>query len=220
MTQQQAAADYPVRLHVERATGERNKMTIGFRWILAIPHLILVGGPGFLGAGFVFGFGRDQWWSGWGSDGLLGVAAGACAFIAWFAILFTSKHPRGLFDLCNFYMRWRVKAVAYTALFRDEYPPFGDGEYPVSIEIPFPESERNKRSVGLRFFYAIPHLIIVAFLSLAWAVTGIIAWFALLFTGKYPEGLYNFGLGVMRWSVRVEAYMLLMTDVYPPFSLE
>lgn len=220
MTQQQAAADYPVKLHVERATGERNKTTIGFRWILAIPHLILVGGPGFVGAGFIFGIANDQWWTGWGGNGVLGAVAGVCAFISWFAILFTSKHPRGLFDLCNFYMRWRVKAVAYTALFRDEYPPFGDTEYPTSIEIPYPEGERNKLSVGLRIIYAIPHIIILAVLSLAWFVTGVIAWFALLFTGQYPEELYNFGMGVMRWSIRVEAYTLLMTDVYPPFSLE
>ena len=219
MTQQQAVADYPVKLHVERATGERNKVTIGFRWILAIPHLIIVGGPGLVAAGFGFGIGRGGF-SGAGTGGVLGAVAGICAVIAWFAILFTNKHPQGLFDLCNFYMRWRVKAVAYTALFRDEYPPFGDAEDPASIEIPYPDGERNKLSVGLRFFYGIPHLLILAFLSLAWGVTGIIAWFALLFTGKYPEGLYNFGLGVMRWSVRVEAYMLLMTDVYPPFSLE
>ncbi|MEP7214841.1 MAG: DUF4389 domain-containing protein [Anaerolineaceae bacterium] len=219
MTQQQAAADYPVKLHVERATGERNKLTIGFRLVLAIPHLIIVGGPGLVGLGFGFGLDRGGWGSG-GTGGVLGAVAGVCAVIAWFAILFTSKHPQGLFDLCNFYMRWRVKAVAYTALFRDEYPPFGDTAYPVTIEIPFPEGERDKLSVGLRIVYAIPHLIIVAFLSLAWAVTGIIAWFALLFTGKYPEGLYDFGLGVMRWSIRVEAYLLLMTDVYPPFSLE
>lgn len=220
MTQQQAAADYPVKLHVERATGERNKTTIGFRWILAIPHMILVGGPGLVGAGFVFGAFNDSNWSGFGGNGVLGAVAGVCAFISWFAILFTSKHPQGLFDLCNFYMRWRVRALAYTALFRDEYPPFGDTDYPASIEIPYPEGERNKLSVGLRIIYAIPHLIIVALLSLAWFVTGVIAWFALLFTGEYPEGLYNFGMGVMRWSIRVEAYVLLMTDVYPPFSLD
>lgn len=220
MTQQQAAADYPVKLHVERATGERNKMTIGFRWILAIPHIILVGGPGLVGLGVGFGFGRGSAWSSWGGTGLLGAVAGICAVIAWFAILFTSKHPQGLFDLCNFYMRWRVKGVAYMALFRDEYPPFGDTDYPTSIEIPFPEGPRNKLSVGLRVFYAIPHFVIVSVLSFAWGVTGIIAWFALLFTGEYPEGLYNFGMGVMRWSIRVEAYALLMTDVYPPFSLD
>ncbi|MBA4181413.1 MAG: DUF4389 domain-containing protein [Anaerolinea sp.] len=218
MTQQQAAAEYPVKLHLEPATGERNKLTIGFRWILAIPHAILVGGPAITGAGFYFG-GRD-WWASWGGGGLLGAVAFICAVICWFAILFANQHPRGLFDLCHFYLRWRVRAVAYMALFRDEYPPFGDGEYAATIEIPFPEGERDKLSVGLRIFYVIPHAIILFFLSIAWFVTGVIAWFALLFNGVYPEGLLKFGIGVMRWSIRVEAYALLMTDVYPPFSLD
>jgi hypothetical protein len=110
--------------------------------------------------------------------------------------------------------------MTYTALFRDEYPPFGDGDYGASIEIPYPEEPRNKLSVGLRFFYLIPHWIILFALSIAWFVTGVIAWFAILFNGSYPDGLLNFGLGVMRWSLRVEGYALLMTDVYPPFSLE
>lgn len=219
MTQQQAAAEYPVKLHLEPATGERNKLTIGFRWILAIPHFILVGGPALIGGGFYFG-GGQEWWTGWSGNGLLGVVAFFCAVICWFAILFANQHPRGLFDLCHFYMRWRVRAVAYAALFRDEYPPFGDGDYAASVEIPYPEGPRDKLSVGLRFIYVIPHAIILFFLSIAWFVTGIIAWFALLINGVYPEGLLSFGMGVMRWSVRVEAYALLMTDVYPPFSLE
>lgn len=218
MTQQQAAADYPVRLFVEPEMGDRNKLTIGFRLILAIPHAILVGGPAIAGAGFYFG--ARQWWTSWGGGGLIGAAAFFCAVVCWFAILFANQHPKGLFDLCHFYMRWRVRAVAYMALFRDEYPPFGDGEYSASIEIPYPEGSRDKLSVGLRFLYIIPHAIILFFLSIAWFVTSVIAWFSLLFNGVYPEGLLNFGLGVMRWSVRVEAYALLMTDVYPPFSLE
>lgn len=218
MTQQQAAADYPVRLSVEPALGERNKLTIGFRLILAIPHLILVGGPGITGVGLYFGV--RQWWGEGASGGVLGAVAGVCAVICWFAILFANQHPKGLFDLCNFYMRWRVRGVTYTALFRDEYPPFGDGDYAATIEIPYPEGPRNKLSVGLRFLYVIPHFFILFFLSFAWAVTSVIAWFALLFNGVYPEGLLNFGLGVMRWAIRVEAYSLLMTDVYPPFTLE
>lgn len=218
MTQQQAAAEYPVKLHLEPAIGERNKLTIGFRWILAIPHLILVGGSVGLGAGVFFG--RGEFWGSFGGNGLLGAVAGICAVICWFAILFANQHPKGLFDLCHFYMRWRVRATAYASLFRDEYPPFGDGDYAVSVEIPYPEGSRDKLSVGLRLIYLIPHIVVLLFLELAWFFTTVAAWFALLFNGVYPEGLLNFGMGVMRWSVRVEAYGLLMTDVYPPFSLD
>jgi hypothetical protein len=118
------------------------------------------------------------------------------------------------------YFRWRARAIAYMALLRDEYPPFGEGDYPVSLTIgDFPET-RNRWSVGLRIFYVIPHLIVLIFVGIAWAVTAIIAWFAILFTGAYPEGLYRFAIGYLRWSLRVETYFLLMHDVYPPFSLD
>ncbi|MBI2912500.1 MAG: DUF4389 domain-containing protein [Chloroflexi bacterium] len=117
-------------------------------------------------------------------------------------------------------MRWRTRAIAYTALLRDEYPPFGDGDYPVTYEISYPEQARDRWSVGLRIIYVIPHVLILIFLGVAWAVTALIAWFAILFTGQYPQGLYRFAVGVMRWSVRVESYLLLMRDEYPPFSME
>ena len=218
MTQQQAASDYPVKLHLEPATGERNKLTIGFRWILAIPHLIIVGGSVSTGAGYYWG--GDNFWGAFSGNGLLGAVALFCAVLCWFAILFANQHPKGLFDLCHFYMRWRVRALAYVSLFRDEYPPFGDGDYAATFDVTYPEGPRDKLSVGLRFLYLIPHAIILFFLNIAWFVTTVIAWFALLFTGAYPEGLLKFGMGVMRWSIRVEAYALLMTDVYPPFSLD
>jgi hypothetical protein len=122
--------------------------------------------------------------------------------------------------LGTYYLRWKVRAMAYQALFRDEYPPFGDTEYPARLHIELVEFPRDKVSVGLRIIYAIPHIIIVALLSVAWLVTSVIAWFAILINGQYPEGLYNFGIGVFRWQTRVEAYMLLLVDQYPPFSLE
>ena len=80
--------------------------------------------------------------------------------------------------------------------------------------------DARRLSVGLRLIYVIPHLIVLLFVGLAWLVTAIIAWFAILFTGKYPEGMYRFAVGVMRWHVRVEAYVLLMRDEYPPFTLQ
>jgi hypothetical protein len=88
------------------------------------------------------------------------------------------------------------------------------------LHITSAEFPRDKVSVGLRLIYALPHLILLFFLHVGWLVTSIIAWFAILINGTYPQGLYNFGIGVFRWSTRVEAYTLLLVDEYPPFSLD
>lgn len=211
-----AAVPYPVSIHVEPTTEPRNKMTVGFRFILAIPHALLVGGT--FGIGSVFAWKNP--FAGIGGNGVLGAVALVCAVISWFAILFANQHPEGLRNLGTFYLRWKVRAVAYMALFRDEYPPFGDADYPAGMDITLAEFPRDKVSVGLRIFYVIPHAFILIFLGIAWFFTSVVAWFAILINGEYPEGLYKFGLGVFRWSTRVEAYMLLLVDQYPPFSLE
>ena len=213
-------AAHPVRIRIEPAIENRNRLTTAFRLILALPHLILVGGPAALALSW--GTSSDGGaGSGWGSGGggVLGVVAVVCAVIAWFAILFTRRHPQGLWNLAAFYLRWRVRAVAYVALLRDEYPPFGDGAYPATLELTQPAAERDRVTVAFRIFLAIPHLIAIWALGIAWGVTTVIAWFAILFTGRFPEGLYRFGLGVFQWNVRVEAYLLLLHDEYPPFSL-
>lgn len=210
------APTYPVQVNLERQTEPRNKMTVGFRFILAIPHAILVGGFAFFG--FTFSAWED--FGGFFATGVLGAVAFVCAVICWFAILFANQHPEGLKDLIMFYLRWRTRAMAYMALFRDEYPPFGDGDYPASIQVTMAEGERDKMSIGLRLIYAIPHIIVLWALGVAWFVTSVIAWFSILINGTYPEGLYNFGVGVFRWSLRVEAYLLLLVDEYPPFSLQ
>jgi hypothetical protein len=150
----------------------------------------------------------------------MGAVAGIMALISWFAIVFTGKQPKGLWDFTAMYLRWRAKASAYMALLRDEYPPFGDGDYPVSFDAGQMPETRNRWSVGLRIFYIIPHVIVLFLVSVAWLVTVLIAWVAILFTGSYPEGLYKFGVGYLRWSLRVEGYALLMHDEYPPFSLD
>ncbi len=205
-----AASAYPVTYDVEPHLTNRNRVTCAFRIILAIPHLLLVGGPGAAGSGG----------PGVRSNGVLGAAAVVMAIISWFAIVFTGRQPRGLWDFASMYLHWRSRAVAYMALLRDEYPPFGEGDYPVTFAVgDFPET-RNRWSVGLRLFYLIPQVIVLFFVSIAWLVTVVIAWFAILFSGAYPEGLYRFAVGYLRWSLRVEAYGLLMLDEYPPFSLE
>lgn len=212
------AAEHPVAVHVRPALESRNRLTTAFRFFLALPHIILVGGP-------IAVIGSAGWSSDgganlqFGSGGALGVVAGLAAVIAWFAIVFTGQHPEGLWKLGAFYLRWRVRAIAYLMLLRDEYPPFGDGEYAAELGIEPPIGKRDRLAVAIRIFLVIPHLILLCLLSLVWALTTAFAWIAILITGRYPETLYGFALGVFAWSVRVEAYMLLLRDEYPPFTL-
>jgi hypothetical protein len=211
-------ARYPIDVSIEPQLAERNRLTTLFRPLLAIPHILLVGGPVAFAAtwfpnddsGFHLGAGV----------GALGAVAGVCAMIAWFAIVFGAKHPPELWKLAAFYLRWRVRAVAYLTLLRDEYPPFGDGDYPVTVALAPPDAPRDRLTVAFRPLLALPHFIVLWALGIGWAVATCIAWFSILIFGSYPEPLYRFSRGVLRWGTRVEAYMLLLRDEYPPFSLE
>ena len=194
---------YPVSVRVEPAFADRNRLTTAFRLILAIPHAILVGGA-------EIGMPRG---------GLLGAVAFFLAIVSWFTIVIAGTHIVGIRQFTSFYMRWRVRALAYLMLLEDPYPPFGDGPYPAAIEIVDPTGPRDRLSVGLRILLAIPHFILLLFVLLVWCLTTIAAWFIILFTGAYPQGLHEFGVGALRWLLRVEAYMLLLVDEYPPFSL-
>jgi hypothetical protein len=209
---------YPVDVRVKPAIDGRNRLTTAFRFFLALPHFILVGGPVAVvsSVGWTMG---DSWNFGFGSGGVLSVAVGIAAIIAWFAILFTGRHPDALWRFAAFYLRWRVRAIAYATLLRDEYPPFGDGEYPVELELPTPHSPRDRLAVAFRAILAIPHIIVLWFLSLVWAFTTALAWAIILITGRYPETLYGYAIGVLSWSMRVEAYIFLLRDEYPPFTL-
>lgn len=216
------SAAYPVTFDVTPQITERNRVTVLFRLILAIPHLLLVGGPGLAFSGGS-SRGRDDFGGFFTilpSTGALGLVAGVMSVISWFAIVFTGKQPKGLWDFTVFYLKWRSRAVSYMALLCDDYPPFGAGEYPVQFNIAEFPTERDRLSVGLRIIYVIPHAIVLFFVGIAWAVTAVIGWFAILFTGSYPESLYKFGIGYLRWSLRVESYILLIQDKYPPFSLD
>jgi hypothetical protein len=199
---------YPVSISVQPLLTNRNRLTTAFRLVLAIPHLILVGGMGF-GSRTALG----------GAGGLLGAVAYFLAVVSWFTILIGGTHIPGIRQFTAFYLRWRVRGISYFMLLEDEYPPFGDGAYPASIEVVDPAGLRDRLSVGLRLLLAIPHAIVLCFVLLAWGVTTVVAWFSILFTSAYPQGLYEFGVGSLRWLLRVEAYVLLMVDEYPPFSL-
>jgi len=209
---------HPVRVYVAPQLAARNRLTVFFRLLLALPHLILVGGPvALLSAASNRENGSSYNWG--ANSGVLGVVAAVAAIISWFAIVITGSQPDGLWSLVAFYMRWRVRAVAYVALLRDEYPPFGDGPYPAGMDVA-PPATRNRLAVAFRLILAIPHIIAVWAIGIAWVITTIIAWFAILFTGEYPAGLYRFGVGALRWTTRVETYLLLLHDDFPPFSLE
>jgi urea transporter len=191
-----AAPDYPVRFEVEYP--ERlSRWKIFVKWILAIPHFIIVY--------------------------LLQAVNGVMVFIAFFAILFTKKWPKGMFDFSVQIHRWTANVLAYAfGLLRDEYPPFsGDsGEYPLTLEVEYRE-DLSRWMIFVKWLLAIPHLLILVFLGIAAYVVVIIAFFAILFTGNYPRGLFDFVVGTWRWFTRVSAYATwFMTDRYPPFSLK
>jgi hypothetical protein len=206
---------YPVSIGLEPLLANRNRLTTAFRLVLAIPHLILVGGIGF----GVASRGGDSGTAIGSESGLLGAVAIFLAIVSWCTIVFAGTHIAGIRQFTSFYLRWRVRALAYLMLLQDAYPPFGDAPYPASIEVSDPERPRDRVSVGFRIILAIPHFIVLFFVLLAWSLTTIAAWFIILFTGAYPQGLYEFGVGALRWRLRVEAYLLLMVDEYPPFSL-
>ena len=206
---------YPVELTVEPALVNRNRLTTAFRMILAIPHVILVGGVG-IG---IASQQNDGQTSLVGESGLLGAVAIALAVISWFTLVFAGTHFPGIRRLTALYLRWRARALAYLMLLEDAYPPFGDGRYPVELAIVDPEGPRPRMTIFFRVLLVIPHYIALFFVFLAWCVTTIVAWFAILFTGGYPQSFYQFGVGALRWRMRVEAYTLLLVDEYPPFSL-
>jgi hypothetical protein len=162
------------------------------KWLLAIPHFVVL------------------WF--------LGIALAAVTFIAWFAILFTGRYPRGMWDFAMMTLRWTARVHAYTGLMRDEYPPFGDEAYPIRFAAIYPE-QLSRWKIFVKWLLIIPHLIIVYLLNILWSIVTFIAWFAILFTGTYPRGLFDLAVGCLRWNYRVTLYVLLLSDVYPPFEM-
>ena len=153
--------------------------------------------------------------------------------ISFFAIVFTGKHPKGLFDFKVGVLRWswRVGFYSYEALGTDKYPPFSldpDPDYPADLEITYPE-KLSRGLVWVKWWLlAIPHYIVTAFFQggggqqgkvglIFWLV--LFAGIVLLFTGKYPREIFKLVVGMNRWGYRVTAYVTLMTDEYPPFRL-
>jgi len=212
------ATTHPVDIDIQPALTDRNRLTVAFRVLLALPHVLLVGGPIALCMSLASRADASPHFE-LGGGGVLGAVAAVAALIAWFAIVFGGRYPEGLRKLAVLYLRWRVRAIAYLTLLRDEYPPFEDAAYPAEVHLPADRDTRDRLTVAFRIVLALPHIVMVWILGAAWAVTSVIAWFAILITGRYPEPLYEFAVGVFRWSTRVEAYLLLLHDDYPPFAL-
>jgi hypothetical protein len=193
---------YPATLEVDRAERIANWRPI-VQWLLAIPHLAIIN--------------------------VMQDLSGVVAIISWFAILFTGKLPEGLANLQCLIVRYGNRTYAYAGFLREEYPPFtfetdapaDPGSYPPVRTGFVPELEnRNRLTTAFRIILVIPHVIVLVLLAVAAVVAWVIALFAVLFTGRWPEAMRTFVVGVMRWGTRVYAYLLLLTDQYPPFSLD
>lgn len=200
MTAEQA---YPVSFDV--AYPERlSRWKPLVKWLLVIPHLIGL-------YALVIAYSVSFWFSQW-------------------AILFTGDYPPSLFRFAAYCWRYVARVYSYALLLRDEYPPFGgdDGDRsPVSYEATRPDRMSRLMAfltlltyANVRVILAIPHLLILIFLTIGVSLASLVAFFAILFTTRYPESLFRFVVGASRWSMRVQAYVYSMTNRYPPFSMQ
>ena len=164
---------------------------IFIKWLLIIPHAIALA--------------------------VLAVVAAVIWFLSFFAILITGRYPRGMWDFSLMVLRWAARMNAYYYLQRDEYPPFGDGDYPLQFDLDYPE-RLSRWKIFIKWLLIIPSYIVYYFLSIVLGIVWIFAWFAILFTGRYPRGMFDFTTGGLRWSYNMAVYMLNLTDAYPPFT--
>jgi hypothetical protein len=206
---------YPARLEIDYPE-QLNRVTTAFRIILIIPIAIILG--------ILTDSGTTAWEN---DDGEWVTTTGTSIVGALFAvtllmILFRQRYPRWWFDFALELNRFSARVTAYLSLLTDEYPSTVEQQR-VHLEFDYPDVERdlNRWMPLVKWLLAIPHFIILFFLWIGVFFAVIVAWFAILFTGRYPRGLFDFVVGVGRWSLRVYAYaFLLITDRYPPFALD
>jgi hypothetical protein len=189
----------PVRLDLS-GPNEINRWRPLFQWLLAIPHFLIL----------------------W----VLGVLASVCLFVAFFTVLFTKAIPDQLFGLIVMTYRYSWRVTSYALWMREEYPPFdftatpedNGMDPPTVVEIQYP-SELMRFGPLFKWFLAIPHFVVIWFLGIGAIFVGIWAFFAVLFTGRYPAGARDYLVGLQRWMLRVQAYAAFLRDEYPPFSM-
>jgi Domain of unknown function (DUF4389) len=183
---------YPVRVDVEYPA-KLSRLLIFVNWLLVIPHYVALL---FLGIGVLV-----VW------------------VISWFAVLFTGRYPQGMFEYVVGVVRWAARVVAYQLLVTDQYPPFSladDPSYPVRVEVDYPAQIARWRPL-VHWLLVIPAAIALYVILLIAYVASFLAWFAILFTGRIPQGLFNAIVIGMRWSIRVNVFQYWMTEAYPPF---
>ncbi len=191
---------YPVSLEAELDSHLSRWLWL-VKWVLIIPHIIVLA--------------------------ILWIVVGILTVVAFFAILFTGRYPRGIFDFNVGVLRWtwRVSFYSYGAVGTDRYPPFSlkDADYPARLHIEYPE-RLSRGLVLVKWILGVPHFLVVAvfqggeFGGLN-SLLVLFAAFALLFVGRYPSDIFDLVVGINRWSYRVAVYALLMSDEYPPFRL-
>ena len=189
---------YPARLEVDYPE-QLNRLTTLLRVIWIIPILVILA---------ILSGGEE------------GIAIGLAVATA-VMIVVRQRYPRWWFDFSRELARFEGRVIAYLALLTDQYPSTVE-EQSVHIEIDYPDVEQdlNRWLPLVKWLLAIPHLIVLIVLGLLAVIAVIVAWFAILITGRYPRGLFDFVVGVLRWALRVNAYaFLLVTDRYPPFRL-
>ena len=201
---------YPVRFAVDYPDRELDRISTGFRIFTVIPIVILLGTIG--GAT-------------WGSPGVATIAIGGTGLLVLpplLMILFREKYPRWWFDWNLELLRFSNRVAAYLALMDDRYPAT-DAEQSVHLDFGYPvigSGGLNRWLPLVKWLLAIPHYVVLFFLDLGALFAAIAAWFAILFTGRYPRGIFDYVEGVLRWQNRVVGYAFaLVTDQYPPFRL-
>ena len=203
---------YPVNLSVEYPDRPLDRLTTAFRIFVAIPIMIVLGAV------------SGTTWSYYSSSGTVHVVAGAGGLLflgPLLMILFRQKYPRWWFDWNLELQRFTNRVLVYVLLMDDRYPST-DQQQSLRLDYTYPDVPRelNRFLPLVKWLLVIPHLIVLAFLWIAVFFVVIVAWFAILFTGRYPRGIFDFVEGVVRWGQRVVAYAFtLVTDRYPPFSL-
>lgn len=201
---------YPVQFDIDFPDRPLNRLTTAFRIFVAIPILIVIGAL----SGGSFHTTSSQ------TTTYIAGGGGLLFLPPLLMILFRQKYPRWWFDWNLNLLRFTNRVTAYLALLDDHYPST-DEEQAVHLDFPYPDAHQMNRWLPLvKWLLAVPHYIVLFFLAIGAVVVVIIAWFAILFTGRYPRSLFDFVVGVLRWGNRVTAYALvLVTDQYPPFSL-